>query len=71
MIRKVKKEEMSKPKIKKLAVYTIIENGEGRNFWRLIGDAFTNRDESITVLLDALPINGWLHIREAMEKVDG
>ena len=49
-------------------VYTIIETGEGKSIWRQIGAAFTNRDESLTVVLDALPVNGRLHIREPNEK---
>ncbi|MFH1810795.1 MAG: hypothetical protein ABIJ09_18780 [Pseudomonadota bacterium] len=49
-------------------VYTIIETGEGKSFWRQVGAAFVNRDESLTVLLDALPVNGRLHIREYSER---
>ena len=55
-------------KSKRRAVYTIIENGEGKSFWRLVGSAFVNRDDSLTVLLDALPVNGRLHIRDTKEK---
>lgn len=56
---------------KRLAVYTIIETGDGGNIWRVIGSAFVNRDESLTVLLDAYPVNGRLHIREAPKDEDG
>jgi hypothetical protein len=49
-------------------VYTIIETGEGKSIWRQVGAAFVNRDESLTVLLDALPVNGRLHIREYSER---
>lgn len=48
-------------------VYTIIESGE-KSFWRAVGAAFVNRDESLTVLLDALPVNGRLHIRDQAER---
>lgn len=51
----------------KKAVYTVIERegGEGkRSFWVRIGAAFTNRDGSFTVKLDALPVNGMLQVRE-------
>ena len=48
---------------KRLAVYTIIETDEG-SFWREIGGAFVNRDDSLNVFLDAFPVNGRLHIRE-------
>jgi hypothetical protein len=50
-------------KAKRKVVYTIIESGE-KSFWREIGCAFVNRDDSLTVLLDALPVNGRLHIRD-------
>lgn len=62
---------MSASGVKRKVVYTIIENGEGKSFWRLIGAAFVNRDDSLTVLLDALPVNGRLHIREPSEREEG
>lgn len=51
------------------AVFTIIENqGKGgnpdRKFWLRVGIAFVNRDGSLNVRLDAMPINGMLHIRD-------
>lgn len=46
------------------AVYTIVERG-GRRLWLRIGTAFINRDQSLNVRLDAVPVNGQLHIREA------
>ena len=45
-------------------VYTIVERG-GRRLWLRIGTAFINRDQSLNVRLDAMPVNGQLHIREA------
>ena len=42
-------------------VFTIVER-DGKNFWTRIGAAFTNRDGSETVLLDALPLNGRIQI---------
>lgn len=44
-------------------VYTITERS-GRSFWTRIGAAFTNRDGSLNVRLDATPVNGQLQIRE-------
>ena len=44
-------------------VFTIIEHEGGKSVWIKIGTAFVNRDESITVSLNALPVNGRLHIR--------
>jgi len=51
-------------------VFTIIEapNLE-KDIFRRIGTAFVNRDESITVLLDALPLGGKLHIREPLPEL--
>src|SRR5947209_102050 len=45
-------------------VYTIIERGRGRRVWLRVGVAFVNRDQSLNVRLDAVPISGQLHIRE-------
>ncbi len=44
-------------------VYAITERGE-KSFWTRIGVAYTNRDGSINVKLDALPISGTLQIRD-------
>jgi hypothetical protein len=51
----------------KKAVYTVIERVDGeskRSFWVRVGAAFTNRDGSFTVKLDALPVNGTLQVRD-------
>ena len=51
------------------SVYTIRETGPNRkNFWVRIGGAWTNKDGSLNVILDALPLNGTLHIRVPNEK---
>jgi len=49
-----------------LVVYTIIEpTKEGaKPYWQRLGVAFKNRDDSINVILNGLPVNGKLHIRE-------
>jgi hypothetical protein len=50
------------------AVYTIVEPRPGqprdKKHWVRVGTAFTNRDQSMNVVLDAMPTNGTLHIRE-------
>jgi hypothetical protein len=52
------------------AVYTIVENlnkggGKGdKKYWIRVGVAFLNRDGSLNVRLDAMPVNGTLHIRD-------
>ena len=43
--------------------YVITERGENK-FWNRIGVAFTNKDGSINVKLDALPTSGTLQIRD-------
>jgi hypothetical protein len=52
-----------------LGVYTIVErkseeHPDRKNLWIHIGIAFINRDGSINVRLNALPLDGKLHIRE-------
>ena len=48
------------------AVFTIVEpQGTSKAIWRRIGSAFANKDGSFRLLLDALPVNGTLHMREA------
>lgn len=46
-----------------LIAYTIRERS-GKKFWIRIGSAFHNRDGSINVKLDALPIDGQIQLRE-------
>ena len=52
-------------------VYTVVERegaqggkDEKKSFWIRIGVAFVNRDGSMNVKLDALPVNGTLQIRD-------
>ena len=55
------------------AVYTVVERVDGetkRSFWIRIGAAFTNRDGSYTVKLDALPVNSTLQIRDWTSRED-
>jgi hypothetical protein len=43
--------------------YTIVTRN-GRSYWTRIGSAIVNRDESISITLDALPVNGTIHLRK-------
>ncbi len=53
------------------AVYTIIENnGSGEDYWQRVGSAWTNKDGSVNLSLNALPLNGKLHIREPKAEED-
>ena len=50
-------------------VFTIIEKeGWDKSVWLKVGAAFENRDGSLTLFLDALPVNGKLHVRERRGK---
>lgn len=50
-------------------VFALTER-DGRTFWSKVGAAFTNKDGSINVNLDALPVSGRLQIREDEEPRD-
>lgn len=53
---------------KRKAVYTIIEReGSSKDYWLRLGTAYVNRDDSLTVYLNAYPVNGKLHIRDLPE----
>ena len=56
---------------KPLAAYTIVEREDSDDdIWCRIGIAFTNKDGSVNVYLNALPVNGKVHIREAPVRDD-
>jgi hypothetical protein len=44
------------------------EGKENKDIWTKIGSAFENKDGSMNVYLNALPMNGKLQIRERKEK---
>jgi hypothetical protein len=45
------------------SVYALTER-DGRTYWTRVGAGFVNKDGSITLRLDAMPISGQLQIRE-------
>lgn len=50
-------------------VWTMVERGAAnggpaKSYWTKVGVGFVNRDGSITLRLDAIPINGTLQVRE-------
>jgi hypothetical protein len=57
---------------KRLAVYAVPESKDGeKTFWPRIGSAYTNRDGSINLLLDALPLGtNTLQVREPKSAPD-
>jgi hypothetical protein len=61
---------VARPPGTRMVVYTITEKpGSDKSFWSKIGSAWINRDLSINIQLDALPVNGKLHLREQVERV--
>jgi hypothetical protein len=50
------------------AVYAVVSRPEGRDLFLRVGNAFPNRDGSTTLLLDALPLGGKLHVRDYLPK---
>ena len=49
-------------------VFTVIEQtGDAKNIWLRIGAAFINRDQSMTIALNALPTNGRLIVKERLK----
>jgi hypothetical protein len=62
--------DTSAPGGKRLAVYAINEKeGDRGTWWQKIGTAFTNRDGSVTVYLDALPLGtNKLQVREPRDE---
>ena len=51
---------------KRWIAYTIVgggRNAQKENYWKEVGVAFENRDESLNVLLFALPVNGKIQLR--------
>jgi hypothetical protein len=49
------------------AIYESKNDGRDRARWVRVGVAFPNRDGSLNVLLDALPLSGRLQIRDRVE----
>lgn len=45
-------------------VYTVVDRGQGKSFWIRVGVGFTNRDGSLNLRLDAIPVNGTLQVRD-------
>lgn len=49
----------------KVAVFAIRKNDKGPTVWIRAGNGCVNRDSSLNLWLDVLPIDGQLHIRES------
>ena len=55
---------------KRLQVFSIKEGKDKNDIWVKAGMAFVNRDGSMNVYLDVLPLDGKLHVREQAERRD-
>lgn len=51
------------PDEKKRSIYTVVQRA-GRTLWIRVGIGFVNRDDSINLYLDALPVSGQLQVRQ-------
>jgi hypothetical protein len=45
-------------------VFTVVDRGQGKSYWVRVGVGFVNKDGSLNLHLDAVPINGKLQVRE-------
>ena len=53
-----------------LDVYTIVppKKTGGKPYWLRIGSAWVNKDRSLNIRLNALPLDGQLQVRKAKEE---
>ena len=57
---------------KQLAAWNIIERKAGEKpIWHRVGIGFVNRDGSINVLLDSIPLQGKIQLRDDTDARDG
>ncbi len=50
------------------SIKEILEQNEKKSVWVKAGSAWVNRDGSMNVYLDVLPLDGKLHVREALDE---
>ena len=56
-------------KVQRKAAYSILDRGEGKEpYWHLIGTAFVCKDGSLNLVLNSLPLDGKVHIRDFKER---
>lgn len=49
--------------------FSVINRGEDKDaFWHIIGSAWTNKDGSLNLTLDSLPLDGKITVRVRKEK---
>lgn len=52
----------------KLKVAYVITQRNGKNHWTRIGVGFVNRDGSVNIKLEAIPVSGELQIRDQVPR---
>ncbi len=56
---------MSEPQtVRRKEVFHILEREGYDPIWTRVGIAFVNRDDSLNLFLDLMPVNGRLHVRD-------
>jgi len=50
--------------------YNITQNASGKNRWNPVGVAFENKDSSINVKLNSLPVGGQIQLRVPQERTE-
>lgn len=55
-------------RIRRMSVFHVVEREGFDPIWTKVGVAFVNRDGSLNLFLDLIPINGRLHVREKQIK---
>ena len=46
-------------------LYTVVERDNGKSYWTKIGTGVLNRDGSMALKLDCIPLSGTVHARDA------
>lgn len=54
----------------KMKIAYVITSRNGKNFWNRVGVAFVNRDGSMNVKLEAIPVNGEIQVRDYVPRDD-
>ncbi|MEZ4219525.1 MAG: hypothetical protein R3B13_01260 [Polyangiaceae bacterium] len=52
----------------KMKIAYVITERDGRSYWNRVGVAFVNRDGSLNVKLEAMPVSGEIQIRDYVPK---
>ena len=49
---------------KKMKIVYVVTERNNKNYWIRVGVAFTNKDGSLSVRLEAIPVSGEMQIRD-------